>query len=374
MSISIAMLGHKRIPSREGGIEIVVEELAVRMAARGYRVTCYNRSGHHVSGKEFDTRRGVEYRGVRLKTAAAINRKGLAAVTSSFFASLAAAVGPYDVVHIHAEGPAAFCWLPRLMGKRVVVTVHGLDWQRAKWKGGLGARYIHLGEKMAVRFAHEIIVLNRAAQQYFKDSYGRETRLIPNGVSRAEYAAPDRIREVFGLEKDAYLLFLGRMVPEKGIHYLIEAFRGVQTDRKLVVAGGASDSEAYIDRLKEQAGGDSRIVFTGFVQKELLRELYSNAYVYVLPSDLEGMPLSLLEALSYGCCCVTSDIPECVDVTGEHGVAFQKGSAVDLRVKLQELCDDIGQVYRRREGAADYVCRRHRWDEVVDRTLELYQK
>lgn len=374
MSISIAMLGHKRIPSREGGIEIVVEELAVRMAARGYRVTCYNRSGHHVSGKEFDTRRGGEYRGVRLKTAAAINRKGLAAVTSSFFASLAAAVGPYDVVHIHAEGPAAFCWLPRLMGKRVVVTVHGLDWQRAKWKGGLGARYIHLGEKMAVRFAHEIIVLNRAAQQYFKDSYGKETRLIPNGVSRAEYAAPDRIREVFGLEKDAYLLFLGRMVPEKGIHYLIEAFRGVQTDRKLVVAGGASDSEAYIDRLKEQAGGDSRIVFTGFVQKELLRELYSNAYVYVLPSDLEGMPLSLLEALSYGCCCVTSDIPECVDVTGEHGVAFQKGSAVDLRVKLQELCDDIGQVYRRREGAADYVCRRHRWDEVVDRTLELYQK
>lgn len=374
MSISIAMLGHKRIPSREGGIEIVVEELAVRMAARGYRVTCYNRSGHHVSGKEFDTRRGGEYRGVRLKTAAAINRKGLAAVTSSFFASLAAAVGPYDVVHIHAEGPAAFCWLPRLMGKRVVVTVHGLDWQRAKWKGGLGARYIHLGEKMAVWFAHEIIVLNRAAQQYFKDSYGRETRLIPNGVSRAEYAAPDRIREVFGLEKDAYLLFLGRMVPEKGIHYLIEAFRGVQTDRKLVVAGGASDSEAYIDRLKEQAGGDSRIVFTGFVQKELLRELYSNAYVYVLPSDLEGMPLSLLEALSYGCCCVTSDIPECVDVTGEHGVAFQKGSAVDLRVKLQELCDDVGQVYRRREGAADYVCRRHRWDEVVDRTLELYQK
>ena len=374
MSISIAMLGHKRIPSREGGIEIVVEELAVRMAARGYRVTCYNRSGHHVSGKEFDTRRGGEYRGVRLKTAAAINRKGLAAVTSSFFASLAAAVGPYDVVHIHAEGPAAFCWLPRLMGKRVVVTVHGLDWQRAKWKGGLGARYIHLGEKMAVRFAHEIIVLNRAAQQYFKDRYGKETRLIPNGVSRAEYAAPDRIREVFGLEKDAYLLFLGRMVPEKGIHYLIEAFRGVQTDRKLVVAGGASDSEAYIDRLKEQAGGDSRIVFTGFVQKELLRELYSNAYVYVLPSDVEGMPLSLLEALSYGCCCVTSDIPECVDVTGEYGVAFQKGSAVDLRVKLQELCDDIGQVYRRREGAADYVCRRHRWDEVVDRTLELYQK
>lgn len=374
MSISIAMLGHKRIPSREGGIEIVVEELAVRMAARGYRVTCYNRSGHHVSGKEFDTRRGGEYRGVRLKTAAAINRKGLAAVTSSFFASLAAAVGPYDVVHIHAEGPAAFCWLPRLMGKRVVVTVHGLDWQRAKWKGGLGTRYIHLGEKMAVRFAHEIIVLNRAAQQYFKDSYGRETRLIPNGVSRAEYAAPDRIREVFGLEKDAYLLFLGRMVPEKGIHYLIEAFQGVRTDRKLVVAGGASDSEAYIDRLKEQAGGDSRIVFTGFVQKELLRELYSNAYVYVLPSDLEGMPLSLLEALSYGCCCVTSDIPECVDVTGEHGVAFQKGSAVDLRVKLQELCDDVGQVYRRREGAADYVCRRHRWDEVVDRTLELYQK
>ena len=156
----IAMVGHKRVPSREGGIEVVVEELAARMVMHGHSVTCYNRTGHHVSGKEYDIEHLDEYRGIRLKRVPTIDRKGLAAVTSSFFGCLAAAFGPYDVVHIHAEGPAMFSWLPRLTGKRVVLTVHGLDWARDKWKGSFGSWYIHTGEKTGVRFAHEIIVLN----------------------------------------------------------------------------------------------------------------------------------------------------------------------------------------------------------------------
>ena len=146
--LNIAMVGHKRIPSREGGIEIVVEELSTRMAKLGHHVTCYNRAGHHVSGKEFDREITTEHEGVQLKEVFTIQRRGLAAVSSSFFGCLAAAFGPYDVVHIHAEGPAAFCWLPRLLGKRVVLTIHGLDWQREKWKNGFGAKYIHFGEKM----------------------------------------------------------------------------------------------------------------------------------------------------------------------------------------------------------------------------------
>ena len=128
--LSIAMLGHKRIPSREGGVEIVVEELATRMVEQGHRVTCYNRSGHHVSGKEFDSQNLREYQGVRLKTVLTIDVKGLAAMTSSVFASLKAAFGRYDVVHFHAEGPCAMLWLPKLFGKRCVATIHGLDWQR----------------------------------------------------------------------------------------------------------------------------------------------------------------------------------------------------------------------------------------------------
>lgn len=216
------MVGHKRVPSREGGIEVVVEELAARMVMHGHSVTCYNRTGHHVSGKEYDIEHLDEYRGIRLKRVPTIDRKGLAAVTSSFFGCLAAAFGPYDVVHIHAEGPAMFSWLPRLTGKRVVLTVHGLDWARDKWKGSFGSWYIHTGEKTGVRFAHEIIVLNHSTQKYFQDTYGRATRYIPNGVNPVAPAAPDIIREKYGLEKDSYILYLGRMVPEKGCHYLVD--------------------------------------------------------------------------------------------------------------------------------------------------------
>ena len=213
--LKIAMFGHKRIPSREGGIEIVVGELSTRMAELGHDITCYNRGGHHVSGKEFDRVMGKNYKKVRLKTVPTIEKKGLAAVSSSFFAAIQTAFGKYDVVHIHAEGPAAFCWLPKLFRKKVVVTVHGLDWQREKWKGGFGARYIHLGEKMTVKHADEIIVLSAEVQKYFKDTYKRKTRYIPNGVNRPEKMHAQSITEKYGLTKDSYILFMGRLVPEK---------------------------------------------------------------------------------------------------------------------------------------------------------------
>lgn len=271
-SLRIAMLGHKRIPSREGGVEIVVEELSVRMAKAGHAVTCYNRSGHHVSGREYDGAALREYRGVRLKPVFTVNRKGLAAMTSSFFASICAAFGRYDVVHIHAEGPCAMLWLPRLLGKRCVATIHGLDWQRAKW-GGFARRYIRFGERVAVRWADEIIVLSKGMQQYFMETYGRKTVFIPNGVSRPQHREPQLIRERYGLEPDGYILFLGRLVPEKGLSYLIEAFRHVRTEKKLVIAGGSSDTDDFAAQLREQAAGDDRILFTGFVQGRLLEEL-----------------------------------------------------------------------------------------------------
>lgn len=369
--LNIAMLGHKRIPSREGGVEIVVEELAVRMAARGHQVTCYNRKGHHVSGKEFDGNAWKEYKGVRLKTVCTIDQKGLAAMSSSFFAAVRAAFGRYDVVHFHAEGPCAMLWLPKLFGKRCIATVHGLDHQRAKW-GKFARTYIMLGEKCAVTFADEIIVLSRGVQDYFESTYGRETRFIPNGVAQPAIREAKGIRERFGLEKDSYILFLGRLVPEKGLRYLIEAFQQVQTEKKLVIAGGASDTNDFLNELHEQAKGDDRIIFTGFVQGEILDELYSNAYVYTLPSDLEGMPLSLLEAMSYGNCCLVSDIAECTEVVEDKAVIFQKSSVTDLWEKLQMLCDKPEVVACCKGEAAEFICRKYNWDDVVERTLDIY--
>ena len=371
--MKIAMFGHKRIPSREGGVEIVVEELCVRMAQQDHEICCYNRAGHHVSGKEFDRDARQKYRNISIKTVPTIDIKGLAAVTSSFFAALCSAFGRAEVVHIHAEGPAFMCWLPKFFGKRVVVTVHGLDWQREKWKSGFASKYIRAGERMAARYADEIVVLSRNVQQYFKSVYNRETKFIPNGVNKPQIRMAQGITEQFDLNKNGYVLFLGRLVPEKGIHYLIEAFREVHTDKKLVIAGGASDSDDYVQRLAEQSVGDDRIVFTGFVQGPLLEELYSNAYVYVLPSDVEGMPLSLLEAMSYGNCCVTSDIEECAAVIGDNGITFSKGAVNELRDLLQALCDSVETVDFYRQHAEEYITQRYNWDEVTQKTLELYQ-
>lgn len=365
------MFGQKRL-SREGGIEIVVKELCVRMARDGHQVTCYNRSGHHVSGSEYDEKN--EYEGIDQKFVPTIEKKGLAAVSSSFFASVCSAVGKYDVVHIHAEGPAFFAYLPKLFGKKVVVTVHGIDWQREKWKSGFGSKFIRQGEKNAVKYADEIIVLSKGVQNYFRETYGRETRFIPNGVSRPKIQKAKLIIEKFGLNKDSYILFLGRLVPEKGLRYLIEAFKQVKTDKKLVIAGGSSNTDSFVEELKESAKNDDKIIFTGFVQGEMLDELYSNAYVYVLPSDLEGMPLSLLEAMSYGNCCLVSDIPECAEVVEDKALIFKKAEVDDLRKKLQEACDEPEMVIELKKQAADFICEKYNWDDVVSKTVELYEK
>ncbi len=363
--MKIVMFGHKYIPSRVGGVEIVVEELSERMAALGHDVTCYNRSPGSVQKM---------HRGISLKTVPTIRCKGLAAVSSSFFAAIHASFSHADVCHIHAEGPALMSFLPKFFGKRVIVTVHGLDWQREKWKSGFGARYIRRGEKMAVRFADEIIVLNQELQQYFLKTYGRETRLIPNGITKPNIMLPEQITAPFGLQGGEYLLYLGRLVPEKGVHELIEAFSGVRTEKKLVIAGASSDTEEYAENLKKQAASDPRILFTGFAEGQILAELYSNAYLYILPSHLEGMPLSLLEAMSYGNCCLVSDIPACSDVVEDWGITFPARDVRALQNVLQKLCDDEAFVRSYQDGAADFICGKYNWDQVTLETLELYHE
>ena len=369
------MLGHKRVPSREGGIEVVVEELSVRMAARGYAVTLYNRRGRHVSGAEFESgmEQAREYRGVRIRPTATLDRRGLAALTASISASFHAAFGPYDLVHYHAEGPSIMCWLPKLLGKKVVVTIHGLDHARGKW-GRLASTVIRRGERNAVRYADAVIVLSESVRQYFRDTWQRETELIPNGASPVRRRPAQKITEQYGLEAGNYLLYLGRLVPEKGLDTLITAYRETRTERKLVIAGGSSDTGGYVRELHALAEGEDRILFTGFVQGEILEELYSNAYLYVLPSRLEGMPLSLLEAMTYGNCCLTSDIPECTDVTGALGHAFRAGDAEDLRRALAELCDHPETVSADREKSAAYILNRFSWDTTTERTLALYRR
>lgn len=371
--MKIAMIGHKRIPSREGGVEIVVEKLAERMVAQGHEVYAYNRKGHHVSGKENDTKAVKEYKGIHIITVPTFEKKSLNAFVYSVLASIHAIFQHYDVIHYHASGSCAMLWLPKLFGIHTVATIHGLDSQRSKW-GGFASKYLQFGEKMAAKYADELIVLSEGNRKYFKDMYGRNATLIPNGVEKPELREAKLILERYGLKKRSYILFLARIVPEKGLHYLIEAFKDIETDKKLCIVGGTSHSGEYVEQVVKMAEDDPRIMFLGFQQGAALEELFSNAYLYVLPSDVEGMPISLLEAMSYGNCCVVSDIVENADVVEDKGVTFEKSNVKSLEKELKNLLEDERIVNMLKAESREFITRKYNWDEVVEKTIQLYEK
>ena len=373
----VVMIGHKRIPSREGGVEIVVEQLAVRLAEKGWAVEAYNRYGHHVSGKKYAEDYGRRdkkyYKNVRIRIIPTFQSSKLNAIVYSLLGTMRALFGRFDVFHYHAEGPCIFIWIPKIFGKRTIATIHGLDWQRSKW-GNFATKILKIGEKMAAKYADEIIVLSKNLQDYFNEIYHRETRYIPNGIIKPERQEAKIITEQYGLEKNGYILFLARIVPEKGVHYLIEAYRELKTDKKLVIAGGSSHVKDYMDQIKEMSAKDSRIIMTNFVSGRVLEELYSNAYCYVLPSDIEGMAISLLEAMSFGNCCLVSDIPENTEVIEECGLSFEKSNVDDLKQKLEYILENPEKVYRLQKNSIDFVCQKYNWDNVVEKTEFYYNK
>ena len=368
--MKIAMIGHKRIPSREGGVEIVVEELSTRLVKDGYQVDAYNRKGNNVQDKKVDkSRKKIKsYKGVKIITIPTINKKGIDALIYSFLASIRALFGKYDVLHYHAEGSCAMLWIPHLLKKKIVVTIHGLDWQRSKW-GGLATKYIKFGEKLAVKYADKIIVLSKGVQKYFKDTYNRDTVFIPNGVNKPIIRDNNIIKKKYNLDKDDYILFLARIVPEKGLHYLIEAFKQIDTDKKLVIAGGASHTNDYLSKIKKMASTDSRIIMTGFVQGAELEELYSNCYMYCFPSDIEGMPLSLLEAMSFGCNCLVSNIEENVQVIGKYGKTFKKGNVEDLKKSINDM---LNGKRLNKEDIINEIVKKYDWNIIVKDIEKLY--
>ena len=372
--MKVAMIGHKVVPSRRGGIENVLTTLCPMLVEMGLDVTCYNRSSDKVENEYILTVTDKMYKGVKLKKALTLNVRGFAAMIASFTAAISAAFGRYDVVHFHAEGPCAALWIPKLFGKKCVATVHGLDWQREKWGKGFASKYIKFGEKILAKYADEVIVLSQAAYDYFKETYGRETVIIHNGINRPDKKDAQLITEKYGLEKDSYISVVSRLSAEKGIHYLIDAYKSIKTDKKLVIAGDTSDTDDYVSMLKEKAEGNPNIIFTGFVSGDTLTELYSNSYINVLPSDLEGMSLSLLESLAYKNVLLCSDIPENTAVAEDKAVYFKKGDVNDLASKLQSLCDDSALVEKTREGVDEFILSKYSWQDVAEATCRLYNK
>lgn len=371
--MKIAMIGHKVVPSRRGGIENVLTTLCPMLVEMGGEVTCYNRTSDKVENEYVGTVDNKTYKGVKLKKAPTINLKGAAAMIASFTAAICASFKRYDVVHFHAEGPCAAMWIPKLFGKKCVATVHGLDWQREKWGKGFASKYIKFGEKTLAKYADEIIVLSRAAYDYFKETYNREAVIIHNGISKPTRREADIITKKYGLIKDSYICIVSRLTAEKGIHYLIDAYNKITTDKKLVIAGDTSDTDDYVKLLKEKAKNNPNIIFTGFVSGNELDEIYSNAYIATLPSDLEGMSLTLLESLAYKNAVLCSDIPENTSVAEDRAMYFKKGNTDDLAQKLQTMCRDSSIVEKLRDGVDDYITTRFSWQEVARKTMELYK-
>ncbi|MFR6170369.1 MAG: glycosyltransferase family 4 protein [Blautia sp.] len=361
--MKIAMIGHKRVPGREGGIEVVVEELSTRMISLGHKVVAYNRrSKKYPKYKEFQ--------GVKIINVPTIERKSLDAVVYSFLASIYALFGHFDLIHYHGIGPSVFLLIPHLLGKKTVVTVHGLNYKTPKWKG-FGAKFMRLGEKITAKYADEIIVLSQEQADYFKVKYNRKTAYIPNGVTAKSVLSPNVIKEKYDLTTNGYILFLSRLVPGKGVEYLINAYKQIDCELPLIIAGDAPFVDDFNTRIKELAKEDRRIHFIGFVEGEELQELYSNTRLFVFPSEAEGMPMCLLEAMSYGVPCLVSDIPENVEVGKDYVTTFKSKDTMDLKMKLENLLKE--PFMSQKEKMTKYIYKNYDWDKVVEKTICVYE-
>ena len=372
--LHIAMIGHKQVPSRDGGVEVVVWELATRLQKAGFEVDCYNRSGkinNCEAPSKVNGKKGKYLNGIRIITVPTFPDVSFNAAIYTFFATIRALFGHYDVIHYHAEGPCLMIWLPKLFGIKTVATIQCLDWQRAKWNK-FASWMIKIGEKRAAKYADEIIVLSKSVQQYFIDTYGRHTHFIPNGIMRPAIRKPNIITKDYGLIGNDYIMTLCRIVPEKGIHYLLKAYKQIDTNKKLVIAGNSSNAANYMQLIEKLAAEDDRVIMTGLVTGDKLQELLSNAYLYVLPSDIEGMSISLLEAMSYGNACLVSDIEENTDVVDEYAATFNKGSVEDLKDKLIKLLGDSNEVNKYKREASDFICNKYDWDVMTKDTISIY--
>jgi len=358
----IAMIGHKRIPGREGGVEVVVEEISTRLVQLGHDVTAYNRKDNT------GTKIGM-FKGIRIINIPTIKKKSLDAVVYSLFSSIHALFGHYDIIHYHALGPSVMLIIPHIFGIKTVVTVHGLNYKTPKWNG-FGAKYIKFGEKIVAKYADEVIVLSQEIENYIMREYGRKTNYIPNGVTLSQIRKPQVIKYKYGLNKNEYILFLSRIVPGKGLEHLIEAYSRIDTNKKLVIAGGSSYANDFYNKISAMAEKDNRVIFTGFVHGEVLDELYSNAFLFVFPSEAEGMPMCLLEAMSYNCKCLVSDIPENVEVVKQYAKTFKVGDVESLKQSIEEmlLVNGNNEIETR-----EYIRKKYNWDNMVNWTKELYK-
>lgn len=360
---SVAVFGHKHIGTREGGIEVVVTELYKRLSDE-FDITVFDRF-------EVDAPHQYEVNvdeGYTLRKSATFSKQSLNAPLAALVSTIQCVLGKFDIVHVHAEGPCMFLWLLMPTTKKIVVTIHGIDWQRAKWNA-LAQKAIRFGEKCAVKYADEIIVLSESAREYFANEYGRQVTLIKNGVALYDNMRNgEHVLEELGLSRDGYFFIASRIVPEKRIDLAVDAIAKSAIDKKLVIAGAVTENNKA---LLGAHADDERVMLIGHQEHQNLPALYSNSSAVIVSSDLEGMSMSLLEAMAYGSRIVASDIPENVETLHGFGTLFKSGDADDLRIKLEQIAS---QPHTYNAEMAEFVRENLSWDAVARDTARIYRK
>jgi glycosyltransferase involved in cell wall biosynthesis len=361
--MKIAFIGQKGIPAKNGGVERYVESLATNLANLGQEVLAYNRN-------DYLTEPLAEYHGVRIINRPYINTKNLANITQTLAAIFHVAREKADVIHFQGIGPSLLCWLPKILNPRVkiVATLHSFDYYNDKWSG-FAKMMLRFGEKLMCRYADEVIVLTQLMADYVKGTYHREATIVPNGADLYNGTADNELR-IWDLKKDSYILGVSRIIKLKGYQYLIPAFKDLKTDKKLVITG---DGE-YLPELRQLAGNDPRIIFTGNQKGAILDQLYANAYLFVQSSEMEGLSISLLEAMAHKNACLVSDISANLNVVQDTGFVFSSKDTASLRDKLQFLIDNPQEVENTAQKAYERIQNNFLWSDVARKVLEVYKK
>jgi len=359
----LAMLCIKGLPPRYSGFETAVDEISRRLVQFGHEVVVYNRTG-------LSTHPGKDYHGVQLVTLPTVQTKNLSAIVHSALSTLNVLFRPVDVVHYFITGTTLFAFLPRLFGKKVVCSVDGTDWQRAKW-GRLARAYLKLSERLAVLFCNAIIADSREVQDYYREKYGVDATLITYVVHDSVSTRGEWL-ERLGLSPREYVLFVGRLVPENCVHHLIAAYQQLRTDKKLVIVGDDPWGKTYIGRLKSTL--DSRIIFTGGIYGEGYAELQKNAYLFVLPDEVGGTHPALVEAMGFGNCVLVNDTPSNLEVISDSGFSYQGAQEErDLCRQMQMLIDNPSVVAEYRRKAREHARASYTWERVVLQHEHLYR-
>ncbi len=358
--LRLAFIGGRGVVSKYSGIETYYEEVGKRLVEMGHEVTVYCRT--------YFTPPMSYYNGMRIVRLPSIRSKHFETVVHTLLSTAHAMTQKYDVVHYHCLGPALFSFMARMVGMKTAVTVQGLDWQRKKW-GRIASAVLRLGETASVKFPNGTTVVSHALQQRYRETHGREPFYIPNGGLLRDWTEPHKLME-WGIEPGKYVLFLGRFSPEKGCHLLVDAFEQLNTAVRLVMAGASSYCDDYSRELRTHAS--DRIRMLDWVCGETLDELLTNAMIFALPSDLEGLALALLDAMGAGRCVLTSDVPENREVVDGAGFTFQRGNASDLADRLHFLISNPAV----REAAGRTARRRieegYQWSKVAADTEKAY--